>query len=419
VSKPETESKMRALSPLGTVLHGLFAAVVAVSPSARAEAPPTFVPGTPVPSPLAFPLPDDDEEWHLPPPAIAPDEKPLVIAGVAISPGEKREVTLRLSESFTAAAVDVPVVVVRGVVSDGPSLCLVGGVHGDELNGIEIVRRAVDHLVPHGLRGTVIGIPIANVFGFANQTRYLPDRRDLNRHFPGNARGSTAARIAERLFTDVIRHCTHLVDFHTGSLQRTNLPQVRGDLRNPDVLNLARAFGVPAIVHSPGSKGTLRRTAVQAGIAAVLYEAGETMRFQQPEIRRGLEGVRSILSLLGMKDGPTLVDDETEVFARTSWLRADRGGLLELTVKPGDLVRVGDVVGTVSDPLRREKGWIRAVKEGRVLGAAVAPLVLPGMAVLNVGIPAELPEPVTTSEAGETAADPSGEASGDDEGGGD
>jgi hypothetical protein len=330
-----------------------------------------------------FSLPDDDDE--VLPLAEPPDDGPLVLGGEAIAPGHKREVLLRLSESFTATQVDIPVVVVRGT-RPGASLCLVAGVHGDELNGMEIVRTVMDSLTPQGLTGTVIGVPIVNVFGFANQTRHLPDRRDLNRHFPGSPTGSTAARIAHRLSTEVLRHCTHLVDFHTGSLNRTNVAQIRGDLRSPQVLSLARAFGAPALVHSPGGKGTLRRTAVQAGIAAVLYEAGETLRFQQPEIRRGVVGVRSVLAALGIKPGAQLPADESVLYVGTSWLRAERGGLLVLDVRPGDSVRAGDLLGTITDPLRHERGYVRAHRTGRILGAVLAPMVLPGLAVVNIGL---------------------------------
>lgn len=337
---------------------------------------------------LEFDLPAGDEEWILPD-AEPPSDGPLVLGGEAIAAGQKREVLLRLSESFAATQVDIPVVVVRGT-RPGPSLCLVAGVHGDELNGMEIVRTVMDALTPEGLAGTVIGVPIVNVFGFANQTRYLPDRRDLNRHFPGSPTGSTAARIAHRVSSEVLRHCSHLVDFHTGSLNRTNVAQIRGDLRNARVLALARAFGAPALVHHPGAKGTLRHTSVQAGIAAVLYEAGETMRFQQPEIRRGVAGVRSVLSALGMKAGVPLAEDETTLYVGTSWVRAERGGLLVLDVRPGDFVRAGELLGTITDPLRRERGYVRAHRTGRILGAVLAPMVLPGLAVVNIGLEGRL-----------------------------
>lgn len=328
---------------------------------------------------------EEEEPVLAPEPAEPPGASPLVIAGEKIHRGTRREVTLRLSESFTASQVDIPVVVVRGR-QPGPSLCLIGGIHGDELNGMEIVRRVMERQHPEGLAGTIIGVPIVNVFGFATQTRYLPDRRDLNRSFPGSPNGSTAARIAHRLFSEVVHHCTHLIDFHTGSLHRTNLPQIRGDLRDEEVLRLARAFGAPALLHSPGPSNTLRRSAVSAGVAAILYEAGETMRFQQPEVRRGVAGTEAVMRALGMREGETSTAEKTVLYSGSEWVRAERGGLVELAVSPGDFVEAGDLLGTITDPLRKEMGFIRAPRAGTVLGAVVAPMVLPGLAVVNLGI---------------------------------
>ena len=168
----------------------------------------------------------------------------------------------------------------------GPVVCLTGGIHGDELNGVEVVRRSLAQArSPRELRGTLIGVPIVNLAAFRRGSRYLPDRRDLNRFFPGNARGSSAARLARSLF-DVLRHCDALVDVHSGSFHRTNLPQVRGDLRKPEVLRLAKAFGSEIAVHNEGRPGTLRRAATEAGIPAIAYEAGEPMRFQEDAIDR-------------------------------------------------------------------------------------------------------------------------------------
>ncbi len=312
------------------------------------------------------------------------------VAGQEITRGERKDVGLKVSESFLGAVVDTPVGIIRGE-EPGPVLCLVAGIHGDELNGTEIVREILETHQPEDIRGTLIGVPIANLFGFVNQSRYLPDRRDLNRFFPGNPRGSSASRIAHHLWT-VLRHCTHLIDFHTGSLHRSNLPQVRGDFSGEGVLELAEAFGAAAIVHSQGPAGTIRRTAGDNGIAAILYEAGEVMRFQRAEIRRGVLGVRNVMVSLGMRDGRQVDLGPRTVYRKTRWVRAEHGGILEMYPSLGEWVNEGDIVGVISDPLRRDKGVLVSAHTGRVIGIELAPMVIPGMAVMHVGITSSLDE---------------------------
>lgn len=325
----------------------------------------------------------------------------LVIGGVPVGPLEKREIHLRASESFSAAEVEIPLVVVRGE-QRGPTLCLVAGIHGDELNGIEVVRRVVEAVQPADLRGTLIGAPIVNLFGFWNHSRYLPDRRDLNRHFPGRAQGSTASRIAYRFWHEVVRHCTHLIDFHTGSLHRSNLAQVRGDLSREDVAALALAFGERIVVHNPGLKNTLRAQAVSAGIPAILYEAGETMRFQKEHISKGVLGVRRVMQHLGMQRGTLPRAPKSLVFLETHWVRAKQGGIVELTPALGDRIEKGDTIGVVTDPLRNAKGVVTSPYRGIVIGKVLSPTVLPGLALVHVGVPNGTME---ESEAGEEEID--------------
>ena len=318
---------------------------------------------------------------------VEPRQPPLIIGGVEVQPGERREIFLRSSESFSSGDVDVPLVVVRGV-REGPVLCLMAGIHGDELNGIEIVRESLDRAPPpEELRGTLIGVPIANLFGFWNQSRYLPDRRDLNRHFPGRPGGSSAARIAHRIWNDIVKSCTHLIDFHTGSLHRSNLAQVRGDLRRPEVLRFAHAFGADTVVHNPGQRGTLRTQAVEQGIPTILYEAGETLRFQRAVIESGVKGVENIMVHLGLKSGEPKVAATPNVFLETHWVRSPQGGILELYPKLGDWVEKGDTIGVITDPLRKEKGVVKSPWSGQVIGLVLAPMVIPGIAVAHIGLP--------------------------------
>lgn len=311
---------------------------------------------------------------------------PMRIGGITVRPGTRSEFRLQTTEDFTAGNVEAWGVVVNGS-RPGPVLCLIGGIHGDELNGVEIVRRVIESEPANALSGTLVGVPIVNVSGFINQTRYLPDRRDLNRYFPGRANGSIASRVAWELWTKVIVHCTHLIDLHTGSHNRTNLPQIRGDLNNPIVLDMARAFDARVAVHNLGLNGTLRGAAARAGIAAVLYEAGETLWFQEAEIAFGVAGVRNVMRSLGMRRIRPVNLGPQEIFHETRWLRADRGGILDLRVKPGDMVAVGDVVGVTSDPLRQTRSDLVSRRRGRVIGIALLPMVSPGMAVVHLGIP--------------------------------
>lgn len=315
----------------------------------------------------------------------------LEILGEEVPPGSLGELSLSVSETYIGLTVDVPVVVIRGV-AEGPTLCLTAGIHGDELNGIEVVRESVERLRPTDLVGTVIGIPIVNIHGFQTSSRYLPDRRDLNRFFPGNATGSSASRIARRIFREVIQKCDALIDLHTGGSHRSNLPQVRGDLRDERILELARAFRAAAIVHNPGQEGTLRRAAHEVGIPAIVYEAGEPMRLQAQEIKRGVIGVRNILLYMKMVRGTPVSMGEQRTFFRTEWVRADRGGILVSEVRLGDTVREGEILGTITDPIRKETNVVLSPHRGQILGMAVAPVMIPGYAAFHIGIPGAAPE---------------------------
>ncbi len=306
------------------------------------------------------------------------------LLGQTVAPGDRRRLSLRAGESFAGDAVDIPVLVVRGT-TPGPTLCLVAGVHGDELNGIEIVRKVFEDLAPRDVSGMLVGVPVANVHGLRRSSRYLPDQRDLNRFFPGHPGGSSASRIANALFESVVEPCDALVDFHTGSFQRTNLPQVRGDLNHPRILELAKGFGIGEIVHSPGRAGTLRRAASDAGIPAVTFEAGEPLRFQAEEIGRGVTGLRGLLASMRMTKGG-LPRRPHRIYYRSRWLRVNDGGIFLTERKLGDAVQVGDPLGTVIDPITNERSTVIAPFRGRIIGMAVPQVVIPGFAAFHIGI---------------------------------
>ncbi len=318
--------------------------------------------------------------------AAAEEWPPLHVLGKVVVPGQTLTLSLLASESFMGAALPTPVLVTRGA-RPGPSLCLTAGIHGDEVNGVEIVRQVIEETQPLELAGTLLSVPVVNLHGFRRGSRYLPDRRDLNRFFPGNPRGSSASRIAHGLFDGVIRHCDALVDLHTGSFHRTNLPQVRADLRDPKIADLAQAFGAEIVVHSIGQLGTLRRSASLVSIPAITYEAGEPTRFQREEVERGVAGVKSVMRSLGMVDeGGPWIRGRQRVYYRSRWVRVDDGGILRSRISLGDVVATGEVLGIVIDPLSSERAVVRAPQRGRVIGKAVDQVVIPGYAAFHIGI---------------------------------
>jgi uncharacterized protein len=318
-----------------------------------------------------------------PVPSVAWDA--LSLLGERVAPGERRRLFLRASESFAGDAVDIPLLVMRGI-TPGATLCLTAGIHGDELNGIEIVRQFFETTRPKELSGTLIGVPVVNLHGFRRSSRYLPDRRDLNRFFPGHPAGSSASRIANALFEGVVRHCDALVDFHSGSFHRANLPQLRADLRSQEILELARGFGGGVVVHNEGSPGTLRRAAVDGGIPTVTYEAGEPMRFQSDEIGRGVDGVSNLATSMGLLHRKPRKLGPQRVYFRSRWVRVNHGGIFLNQRELGETVSAGDVLGIVTDPVSNERGRIVSPFTGKIIGMAVSQVVIPGFAAFHVGI---------------------------------
>lgn len=322
----------------------------------------------------------------------------FALLGTDIPAGTSTRLMWSPSKIFEGMASETPVLVVHGR-KPGPVLCITAAVHGDELNGIEIVRRVFQDLDPKSLAGTAIGVPIVNIHGFRRGARYLPDRRDLNRFFPGNPQGSSAARIAHSLFENILRRCTALVDLHTGSFARTNLPQVRADLGIEPVADLAHGFGGMLVLNSEASPGTLRRAATDAGIPAVILEAGEPLRLQPKQVEQGVAGIRRLLAALGMTRKATLLGQPEPVYYRSRWVRADHGGVLASAVRLGQTVRPGDILGNVTDPITNEQNLIRAPVAGRVIGMAVNQIVMPGFAAFHLGTEAQPARTVALARA--------------------
>ncbi len=309
----------------------------------------------------------------------------LTLLNKTVPAGTSERLMWSASEIFEGVSTETPVLVVNGRYR-GPTMCLTAAIHGDELNGIEMVRRILHDLDPDKLSGAVIGIPIVNLQGFRRGSRYLPDRRDLNRYFPGNPIGSSAARIAHSLFEEIIRQCDALVDLHTGSFYRTNLPQLRADLRYSKIKELTHGFGGIAVLHSVAAPGTLRRAATDAGIPTVTLEAGEPLRLQSAKVDQGVNGIFKLLDTLDMVPNTQLPGRPEPVFYESTWVRAEHGGILFAVARLGQEVTAGDVLGTITDPITNEQNLVYSPENGRILGMALNQVVMPGFAAFRIGI---------------------------------
>jgi hypothetical protein len=277
----------------------------------------------------------------------------------------------------------LPVKVIRAP-KPGPCLFLTGAVHGDELTGIGIIRTLL-YDTPFKLRrGTLICVPVVNLFGFEHNSRYLPDRRDLNRCFPGSSTGSMTSRLADLLTTEIIDNCDFGIDFHTASADRTNYPNVRADMRDDDVKRLARAFGAELMVNNRGPSGALRRLAVDRGTPTIMFEAGEVGKLEPGMIEYGVRGTLNVLKTLDMIEG----DPEPPLFQvsiqRTSWVRAERGGFLNFYVAPGDVVAEGQDLAVNTSIFGTERNVLTSPCSGVVLGMATLPAVKPGEPVYHI-----------------------------------
>ncbi|WP_439134462.1 succinylglutamate desuccinylase [Pseudomaricurvus sp.] len=339
-----------------------------------------------IPSPETPSQESSQEQEPVAPAIIEPDS--LLILGTKVPPSTSTRLAWSPDQSFEGLSLPTPVLVVNGA-KNGPTLCLTAAVHGDELNGIEIVRRVMYGLDPEELNGAIIGVPIVNLQGFRRSSRYLADRRDLNRYFPGNPSGSSASRIAHSFFNRVISHCDALVDLHTGSFDRINLPQLRADLRNKEIAKLTHNFGATVVLHSTGAEGTLRRAAAESGIPAVTLEAGGPIRLEEDSVSHGVAGIQTLLNSMGMIKKFSFWGKPEPVYYESSWIRVNYGGILFSKVELGKKIKAGDVLGTVTDPITNVRHEITSPHEGRVIGMALNQVMLPGFAAYHIGIAAK------------------------------
>ena len=258
-------------------------------------------------------------------------------------------------------------------------------IHGDELNGVEIVRRLLRQKSLDSLRGTLLAVPIVNVHGFLERSRYLPDRRDLNRSFPGSAKGSIAARTASTFVKQIVSKAQFGIDLHTGALNRTNLPQVRANLDDEQTIELARVFGAPVIISSTVRDGSLRQYAAESGFPILVYEAGEALRHDEVSIRAGLRGVIRVMRHVGMLPKARATKSVSPVMAAsTSWVRAPDSGVISHKAELGDTVVEGQTLAIVSDPLGDDQEAVRAPFDGIVIGRSTLPLAHEGEALFHI-----------------------------------
>ncbi len=316
--------------------------------------------------------------------------------GVTIKPGERASIELPMARLYTSNKMTLPVHVIHGR-RQGPVLFVSAAVHGDEINGVEIIRRLLASKAIKDLRGTLLAIPVANPFGFIQHARYLPDRRDLNRSFPGSLKGSLAGRIAHLFMTEIASRCDFGIDLHTGSNFRSNLPQIRACLDDPKTIELASAFGAPIVVPSELREGSLREAVAALGKPVLVFEGGEALYFNESVIRTGLQGVIRLMRHTGMLPvSKRAKRRESIITDRTSWVRAGMSGIFSRKIQLGDLVKRRTLLGTLSDPLGDEREDILSPYTGVVIGQLNIPLAHEGDALIHL---AKVPDADEAEEA--------------------
>ncbi|CAM3052127.1 succinylglutamate desuccinylase/aspartoacylase family protein [Vibrio mytili] len=309
--------------------------------------------------------------------------KAFELLGHQVQPGQRLEIEFEAAQLYTHSPLSIPIEIIHGK-KEGPVLLVNAAIHGDELNGVEIVRQLINQLDPLKLKGTVIAVPIVNVFGFIHKSRYLPDRRDLNRCFPGSEKGALASRMAYGFFNNIAKRCNYILDIHTGAIYRTNLPQIRANLSNPETLRIAKAFATPVIIDSALRNGSLRSEAEKCDIPVLTYEAGEALRFDPLSISAGVLGIHRVMQAVGMLRASRKKYPEPIIAKSTSWVRASGNGILRTVVNLGDKVEQDTTLAYISSPLGHVELELKAPKSGLVIGQQTLPLVNEGDAIFHL-----------------------------------
>lgn len=317
----------------------------------------------------------------------------FTIGGVSIAPGDRQLVDMPVSKLSTHTPVTLPVHVLHGS-APGPTMFVSAAIHGDELNGVEIIRRLLRTLQPGNIRGTLLCVPVVNAFGFIGRSRYLPDRRDLNRSFPGSPNGSLAARLAHLFLTEVVRRSQFGVDLHTAAVHRVNLPQIRCEYEgHPRVRELGEAFGAQVMLESGERPGSLRRAARELGVDVLVYEGGEGLRFDEFAIKAGVDGIARVMLKSGMLEMPEGAEagDRADLEPRTAllanaskWVRAPEGGVFRTTKRIGDAVGEGEQIGVIANPYEESDTPVRSPRRGIIIGRTTLPIVNMGDALFHI-----------------------------------
>ena len=311
--------------------------------------------------------------------------KSIKIGETVVKPGTRVKLELPAARLYTDTEISIPVEVINAK-SEGPVVFISAAIHGDELNGIEIIRRLLQMKSFKLVKGTLLAVPIVNVYGVLNQTRYMPDRRDLNRSFPGSAKGSLTGRLAHLFLTEIAQKSDYGIDLHTGAIHRSNFPQIRADLSDAETEQMAREFGVPLLLNSSLRDGSLREAASQSGTKVLLYEAGQALRFDELSIQSGVKGILNVLSHLGMirkrKQRSKVV--EPFVAYNSAWIRADSSGMVRDLKKLGDTVSKGDILAEICSPTGTFVNSVYSPRGGVIIGKQNIPLVQEGDAMFHI-----------------------------------
>tara|TARA_R100000027_G_scaffold67597_1_gene67083 strand:- start:3766 stop:4827 length:1062 start_codon:yes stop_codon:yes gene_type:complete len=302
-----------------------------------------------------------------------------------IKPGQRRRLRVDIGTSFSGANITLPLMVWRAK-EPGPVVGITAAVHGDEINGTGAIRGLIQNPPFSITRGALILAPVVNIMGFERHSRYMPDRRDLNRSFPGSHSGSLTSRLARVIFDEIVGRCDYLIDLHTAAVRRTNFPNVRADCENPECQRLARAFGCEVIVDGSGPDGSLRAEAVRVGCPTIVLEAGEVWKVEPAVLDLTLRGIANVLSELGMTNTPHEAPPHQMIVEETRWVRSETGGFLHFNVAPGDMVSKGQQLASSTGLLGMENEVIHSSHDGIVMGMTTMPAVGPGDPITHIGL---------------------------------
>lgn len=309
----------------------------------------------------------------------------MILKGIEIKPGEEKQVNITISRLPTRTTIDIPVIINRSK-NDGPVLLLMAGMHGDEINGVETIRRIIGNKYNVPDKGTIICVPIINIYGFIHFSRQVPDGKDINRSFPGNKTGSLAGQIADFLTKDLIPLIDFGLDFHTGGARINNYPQIRAELSRPMNVELAKAFSAPYTINSKFREKSFRKEGDKQNKSILVYEGGESLRLRKHAIDEGINGALRVMKYLGMREDAPEQEREVVVLSKSSWVRASNSGLYHCYVRPGETVAKGQKIGVIASPFTDYESVIKAKSKGEVIAVNNNPVVNKGDALIHIGV---------------------------------